>query len=126
MLDDYAERSQPLNYSDYAKRIKRYGVGGRAGESVMVTKIKVKDGHIEFQLGGGGYGTIGDEREPSVYVPSAGKSRREKRLGDELKDERDEGRRSESREKIDDLRRKREREDRRSQAEVAGAKRGRT
>jgi hypothetical protein len=45
----------------------------------MITKIRVKSNHIEFQLGAG-YGTMGDETSSSVYVESAPKSNREKNL----------------------------------------------
>jgi len=45
-----------------------------------VTKVKVKDNLIEFQLGGGGYGTFGDDASSHVSVPVAGKSVREKNL----------------------------------------------
>jgi hypothetical protein len=49
-------------------------------------------------------------------VPGAGKSRREKRLEDELKRETDPARRRRLKEEIDSLRREREREDRLNQA----------
>ncbi len=55
----------------------------------MITKLKVKDKHIEVQLGGGGYGTVGDETDSSVSVPNLSKSIREKNLEDELKGEND-------------------------------------
>src|SRR6267143_1838162 len=64
----YPEREQPLNYSEYANRLKQHGASVRRGEQIMVTKVKVKDKHIEFQLGGGGYGTAGDETDSSVNV----------------------------------------------------------
>ena len=117
----YPERTQPLNYSEYANRIKRNGTSVRRGEAIMVTKVKVKDKHIEFQLGGGGYGTVGDETDTSIHVQSAGKSRREKRLEDDLKRENDPSRRRRIKEELDDLRRDREREDRINQALAADA-----
>jgi ATPase subunit of ABC transporter with duplicated ATPase domains len=91
------------------------------GDRVMITKIKVKDKHIEFQLGGGGYGTAGDETSSSVYVPSASKSRREKNLEKDIKYETDERRRRQMREELDYLRRERERENRENRAEAAVA-----
>jgi hypothetical protein len=124
----YPERAQPLNFSEYAERLKRYGTSVRRGESIMVTKIKVKDKHIEFQLGGGGYGTIGDETDASVSAPSVGKSRREKKLEEELKRENDPARRRRIKDELSDLRREREREDRLSQtiaADAAEARRAR-
>jgi hypothetical protein len=44
---------------------------------VLVTKVKVKDDLIEFQLGGGGYGTFRDDASSNVFVPSASKTERE-------------------------------------------------
>lgn len=55
------ERDRPLDFSDYASRLKRFGTAIRAGESAMVTNVKVKGKHIEFHLDGGGYGTFGDD-----------------------------------------------------------------
>jgi hypothetical protein len=99
--------------------LKTYGTSLLEGDRVMITKIKVKDKHIEFQLGGGGYGTFGDETSSSVYVPTAEKSRREKSLERELRDETDERRRRWIRRELDDLRRERERENRENRAEAA-------
>jgi hypothetical protein len=81
----YPEREKPLNFGDYGAQLKRYGTAIRTGGSVMVTKVKVTGKHVEFQLGGGGYGTLGDETGTSVYVPTIGKSKREERLEDEVK-----------------------------------------
>lgn len=121
----YPERAQPLDYSEYAARLKRHGVSIRRGESIMVTKVKVKSNHVEFQLGGGGYGTFGDETDAHVFVPSTPKTRREKRLEDELKRETDPARRRRLKEEIADLRREREREDRLNEAAAAEAEEAR-
>lgn len=121
----YPERAQPLDYSEYAARLKRHGASIRRGESVMITKVKVKGRHLEFQLGGGGYGTFGDETDAHVYVPSSPKTRREKRLEEELKRETDPSRRRRLKEEIDSLRREREREDRINEALAAEAEESR-
>lgn len=47
----YPERAQPLNYDEYATRLKRQGTAIRSGESMIITRIKVEGKHIEFQLG---------------------------------------------------------------------------
>jgi hypothetical protein len=65
-VDVYPESAQPLDYPDYAGRLKKYGTALRSGESTIVTKVKVKDKLIEFQLAGGGYGTFGDDNNPTV------------------------------------------------------------
>jgi hypothetical protein len=112
----YPGRQSQLDYSEYGDRIKRSGVSLRAGDSIMVTKIKVKGSHIEFQLGGGGYGTMGDETASGPSYTPASKSRREKRLEDDLKTETDQRRRREIKDEIDSLRRERQREDRINEA----------
>jgi hypothetical protein len=82
----------------------------------MVTKIKLKDRLIEFQLAGGGYGTAGDDTSASVYVPSTSKSNREKDLERAVKDEADAARKRRLQRELDDLRHEREREDQRNKA----------
>ena len=118
-VDIHPERSQPLNYSEYADRIKGAGTAIRTGESIMVTKVRVKDKHVEFQLGGGGYGTFGDEMPTSVYVPMPSKSRREERLEKDLKRETDERRRRELRRDLSDERYERLRQDQYNRAAAA-------
>jgi hypothetical protein len=117
----HAERSQPIDYSRYASSLKQHGISLREGERIMITKIKVKDKHIEFQLGGGGYGTLGDETSSHVYVPSASKTRRERNLERAIKDESDEWRRRRLKEELSYLRRERQREDSSNRAEAAVA-----
>jgi hypothetical protein len=106
----YADRARPFDYGNYAAKLRQHGASIRRGDSAMVTKVKVKGKHIEFQLDGGGYGVLGDET-PGVYAPVASKSRREKRLEEWLKREEDPHRRGRLREELDGLRRERERED---------------
>src|SRR5688572_11055722 len=57
-IDVYPGTSQPINFPQVATRLQRYGTAIRRGQEVMVTKVKLKDDLIEFQLGGGGYGTF--------------------------------------------------------------------
>ena len=120
-VDIYPQRERPLRYSEYAERIKSSGTAIHNGDRVMITKIKIKGDHLELQLGGGGYGTFGDETTPSASVPKVEKSRHEKRLEDELKDETDKKRRRHLQDELDELREDREREDRRNQALAAEA-----
>jgi hypothetical protein len=56
----YPERRPSLDVGDYRYNLREYGVALSAGTPVVVTKVKVKDDLIEFQLGGGGYGTFLD------------------------------------------------------------------
>src|SRR6185436_8610227 len=58
---------------------------------------------------------------PSVAIDSVGKSKREKQLEDDIKQEPNEIRRKKMKEELDDLRRDRQREERRLEAERATA-----
>jgi hypothetical protein len=120
-VDIFPGTARPLDYPRYAKRLKEHGTAIRSGESAIITKIKVKSKHIEFQLDGGGYGTMGDETSSDVSTESAPKTRREKNLEAEIKRETDPARKRAMREEIDDLRREREREDARNRSAVAEA-----
>jgi hypothetical protein len=121
-VDVYPADARPLDYPRYADRLKDNGTAIRAGESAMVTKIRVKSKHIEFQLDGGGYGTMGDETSADVAVSATPKTKREQNLEAELKRETDPLRKREMKEELDDLRKEREREDARNRAAVAEAK----
>jgi hypothetical protein len=120
-VDLYPGTPRPLDYPRYADRLKDYGTAIKAGEPVTVTKIKLKSRLIEFQLGGGGYGTFGDETSSNVGTGSAEKTTREKNLDAEIKRETDPAKKRAIREELDDLRAAREREDARNRSAVAEA-----
>lgn len=120
-VDVYPGAARPLDYPRYAKRLKEHGTALRSGETAVVTKIKVKSKHIEFQLDGGGYGTMGDQTSSDVSTASTPPTRREKNLEADLKREIDPARRRAMREELDELKRDREREDARNRAAVAEA-----
>lgn len=120
-VDIYPGADRPLDYPRYATRLKDHGTAIRSGDDAMITKIRVKSKHIEFQLDGGGYGTMSDETSSSVSVASTPKSKREKSLEAELKREKDPVKQREIKEELDDLENAREREDTRNRAEVADA-----
>ena len=120
-VDVYPGTSKPLDYPRHASRLKQYGTALKPGAEALVTKVKVKSKLIEFQLDGGGYGTMGDETSSSVSVPDAPKTKREQNLEGELKRTTDPARRREIKEELDDLRAEREREDARNRASVADA-----
>ncbi|HEY7637820.1 MAG TPA: hypothetical protein VH763_19910 [Gemmatimonadales bacterium] len=120
-VDIYPLDSRPLDYTRYADRLKDYGTAIKAGEAVMVTKVKVKSKLIEFQLGGGGYGTMGDETSSNVSTSATPKTKREQNLEAELKRETDPAKKRAMKEELDDLRKDREREDARNRAAVAEA-----
>jgi hypothetical protein len=120
-VDVYPGRLQPIDFRKHAGRLKDYGTAIRRGDLVLITKVKLKDDLIEFQLGGGGYGTFGDDTDPHVNVPSAPKTQRERNLEKDLEKTTDPVLRRKIREEIDALRKGREREDARNRARVAEA-----
>jgi hypothetical protein len=111
-VDVEADARQPIDYPKYRDHLKRYGTALRAGDAVTVTLVKMKKDLIEFQLGGGGFGTFGDDTSTSVNMPDVRKSEREKELERLVKDEDDRDRRRRLERELDDLRTRRERENR--------------
>lgn len=87
-IDLYWKKDPPVDFKSYSQRLKKYGVALRDGDTVRITTVKLKQKNIEFQLGGGGYGTAGDD-SGSVSLPSISKSRRESDLEKEVKSESD-------------------------------------
>ena len=120
-VDVYPQRPQALDLKSYSSRLKKFGTALRNGDSVMVTKIKVKDNNIEFQLAGGGYGTASDDTDTSVHFTPSEKSSREKSLEDRLKSETDRDRRRSLQRELDDLRSWREQRDQRDRTAAADA-----
>jgi hypothetical protein len=120
-IDVYPDARRAVDFGEYSQRVKANGVAIRNGDSVVVTRVRVKDKLIEFQLAGGGYGTFGDDTSASVSVPSATKSKREKDLEKLVKDETDAARKRRLQRELDDLKSERQREDARNQASAASA-----
>ena len=114
-VDIYPDARRPINFDDYSARVKANGVSIKSGDSVIVTKVRVKDKLIEFQLAGGGYGTFGDDTSGSVYTSSTPKSNREKDLEKLVKSETNASRKRQLQRELDDLRAERAREDLRNQ-----------
>lgn len=119
-VDVYPEHEQPLDFGKHASRLRQYGVAVREGDRILVTKVKVKDDLIEFQLGGGGFSTFHDS-SGSVSMPSVEKSSREKELEREVKGESDAGRKRRLQRELDDLRHDREREEARNRVVAEAA-----
>jgi len=110
-VDIYPGRPQPLDAKSYGDRLKQFGVSLQKGDTTMVTKVKVNKDNVEFQLGGGGYGTAGDNTDTSVHFTPADKSDREKELENQLNNETDPDRRRSLQRELDSVRRDRERRD---------------
>ena len=120
-VDVYPGTSQPVDFPNHARRLKKYGTAVRRGEEILVTKVKVKKDLIEFQLGGGGYGTFADPTSSHVAVGSTPKTQREKNLEKEVPATTDPVAKKKAKEELDGLRRDRERADAANQARVAEA-----
>jgi hypothetical protein len=120
-VDVYADGRRQMNFDAYSARLKSTGIAIRSGDSVMITKIRLKEKLIEFHLAGGGYGTVGDDTSTSVYVPSASKTSREKSLENAIKHETDAARKRRMQTELDDLKKDRAREDQRNRAISAAA-----
>ena len=120
-IDVQLDAGRAIDYKRYGDRLKSYGIAIRAGDSVTVTMVKVKKDLIEFQLAGGGFGTFGDDTSASVYMPHVDKSSREKDLEKRVKEETDSRRKRQLQDELDELRNRRERENRRIDADRARA-----
>lgn len=113
----HVDSRRGLDVNEYRNNLRRYGVAIREGESVMVTLVKVKSDLIEFQLGGGGYGTFFDDTDTSANIPYIGKSDRERSLERQVRDETDRNRRRQLERELEVLRDRRERENHRIRIE---------
>ena len=116
-VDVRADARRAIDFAKYRDALKRYGTAIRSGDTIAVTLVKVKKDLIEFQLGGGGFGTFTDDTSTSANLPLVEKSGREKDIEKRIKDEDDRDRRRRLERELDDLRDRRERENRRIMAE---------
>ena len=110
-VDIYPNRQPTLDAKSYGDRMKQFGVSLRNGDTTMVTKVKVNKDTVEFQLGGGGYGTAGDNTDTAVHFTPADKSDREKELENQLNNESDPDRRRSLQRELDHVRSDRARRD---------------
>ena len=115
-VDIYPQRGSMLDAKAYGKRMKSFPVALHNGDAVMVTTVKVKDKSIEFQLGGGGFGTAGDDTDTSVKFTPAPKSDREKDLENQIANTDDPDKKTDLQRELDYVRRRRERDDDRNKA----------
>ncbi|OLC40906.1 MAG: hypothetical protein AUH43_25525 [Acidobacteria bacterium 13_1_40CM_65_14] len=116
-VDVHVDAARAIDYREYGDHLKEYGTAIRSGDTAVVTLVKLKKDLIEFQLGGGGFGTFGDDTSTSVNIKDVEKSSREKDLDKLIKDETDSRRKRELERERDALRDRRERENRRIEAE---------
>jgi hypothetical protein len=118
----YPSQDMPIDFPDLAERLKKYGTALRNGDVAMITKIKVKDDLIEFQLGGGGYGTFGDDMGNSGGGGGeVGETNAEKALGDSIGRTTSVGQKRRMQRDLDEMRNSRERDNARARSDVAQA-----
>jgi hypothetical protein len=119
----YPLDGMPVDFREVAQRLKDNGTSLKMGSTVMVTKVAVKKDHIEFQLGGGGYGTFGDwaTNGSNVSTTSEGETQREKDLRSAIKSSGDKDEKKRLQRELDSERSKRERENSKAAAEAAQA-----
>jgi hypothetical protein len=120
-VDVWPVQDPSVEFPKLAKHLKKHGTAIRAGDEVMVTKVHIKKSHIEFQLGGGGYGTFADglsgpERSSAVQQ---GRTSEEKDLKAQIKATRDREKKRDLERRLRDLERQRAADNSRSQAEAA-------
>ena len=123
-VDVYPLDPMPVNFRDVAQRLKDNSTSLKIGQQVMVTKVLVKGNtHIEFQLGGGGYGTFGDNTSDgsSLNTVNQGETRAEKALRDSIKKAAGPTKRKAFEKELASLRAERERENARAEAEAKQA-----
>lgn len=123
-IDVFPQESMPVNWREVANRMKEFGTALKPGQQVMITKVVVKkDSHIEFQLGGGGWGTFGDfmNSSSSVSAESEGESKEERDLKARIKQAQGPTERKRLEKDLANLRGERERENSRARAEAAQA-----
>jgi hypothetical protein len=121
-LDLMADGRGRVDYDSYGKRLKKFGTAIHNGETVTITKIKLKGNHLEFHLNGGGYGTFGDPSATVSWTPYA-KSKREIDLEKMLKKDNSREKRDRLLEELDDLRRWREGQNERRRLDAEAASR---
>lgn len=116
-VDLYLQREPEIEFSEYARRLKAFGVALRKEDRVMITTVKVNKKNIEIQLGGGGYGTWADD-SGHVSPTYVSKSSRETDLEKERKRTTDPARLRAIDRELGYLREAREREERANRREA--------
>jgi hypothetical protein len=123
-VDVYPLDPMAVDFREVAQRLKDNSTSLRIGQQVMVTKVLVKkNSHIEFQLGGGGYGTLGDNTADGsgINAVSQGETKAEKALRDSIKKAQGPTKRKQFEKELASLRSERERENARAEAEAKQA-----
>jgi len=95
-----SKRAESIDWREWRSELKEYGIALSRGQKVAITKIKTKLSHIEFQLDGGGWGTVTSN---TAGWPGEHKSRREKELEREIDDETDRWKKHDMEHEVEEL-----------------------
>lgn len=119
----WPERDLPVEFPRVAELIKANGIAIRAGEEQVVTKVHLVKDHIEFHLGGGGYGTFADMVSSPYQAPPIpqGETHEEAKLKADIATEKNPDVRRSLERRLSDLQRQRQRDNARAEARVAEA-----
>jgi hypothetical protein len=114
-------KDNPMNWKEYANRLKSNGAAIHKGDTARVTAVVVKDDRIEFQLDGGGFGTFLDDSSTTVNPKTIEKSSYEKQLERDIANTTDDDKRRQLQRDLDRERSRRERQeaDNRAAAQIA-------
>ena len=124
-VDVFPLEQMPVDFREVAQRLKDNGTALKMGTQVTVTKVLVKrNSHIEFQLGGGGYGTFGDwASSPTVSSPTAASETPEERaLREQIKATTDKDQKKRLERELGAMRSERDRENARAANEAQQAR----
>jgi hypothetical protein len=114
-------KDNPMNWKEYANRLKSNGAAIHKGDTARVTAVVVKDDRIEFQLDGGGFGTFLDDSSTTVTPKTVEKSSYEKQLERDISNTTDDDKRRQLQRDLDRERSRRERQeaDNRAAAQIS-------
>ena len=118
---DVRPGQEPLiDFTRLGNLMKREGTSIRAGESVLVTRARVRKTTVELQLAGGGYGTIGDMLNSSSTssAETYGNSGHEKQLEGQIRAEANPARKKALERELRDERNRRNSDNARASAEA--------
>ncbi len=124
-VDVWPEREIPVEFPQVAERIKSNGIAIGTGEEQMITKVHLVRNHIEFHIGGGGYGTFADALS-SPYMPPPiyqGETAEEARIKAEIATTTDPSVRRSLERRLGELQRQRQADNAAAERQVAEANR---
>jgi hypothetical protein len=108
-IDLRYNKPTPMDWKEYASRLKTFGASIRKGDTARITGINVKKDMIEFQLDGGGFGTARDDTNTNIAAKVVDKSDYEKDLERQIAATDDEDRKRSLQRDLDRERSRRER-----------------